>query len=67
MKIDRSTKSRIRVDVLLSVLLLVLCLAFAVIARFGLGSETIQLVFTLGVGYYFGNIISLLRIYYDKY
>lgn len=67
MKIDRSTKSRIRVDVLLSVLLLVLCLAFAVIARFGLGSEPIQLVFTLGVGYYFGNIIALLRIYYDKY
>lgn len=67
MKIDRVTKSRIRVDVLLSVLLLVLCLVFAVIARFGLGSEPIQLVFTLGGGYYFGNIIFLLRIYYDKY
>ena len=67
MKISKSDKSNILLDVYLSLLLLILCLVFAVIARFTLGSEFLQLLLTVGVGYYFGNIVILLRIYYKKY
>lgn len=67
MKISKSDKSKILLDVYLSLLLLILCLVFAIIARFTLGSELLQLALTVGVGYYFGNIVILLRIYYKKY
>lgn len=67
MRLSNFDKSQIKLDITLSSILCFLCLVGYIICLYALGVPELANVCLFVSGYYFGQVILLLRIYYNKY